>query len=89
LAGPKTSITVEVFVGVLTQQTEKSNSPPTYEGWNKSPSIYENEFFTSQQDKSPPEAVLKNHIKSQKNHKMKNQIVLDFKLVVLRIEHII
>jgi hypothetical protein len=35
-------------------------------------------------DKSPPEAVLKNHIKSQKN-----QIVLDFKLVVLRNEHTI
>jgi hypothetical protein len=27
-------------------------------------------------------AVLKNHSKSQKNHKMKNLIVLDFKLVV-------
>jgi hypothetical protein len=39
-------------------------------------------------DKSPPEAVLKNHSKSHKNHKMKNQIVLDFKLVVLRSEHI-
>jgi hypothetical protein len=36
-----------------------------------------------------PEAVLKNHNKSQKNHKMKNQIVLDFKLVVLRSESII
>jgi hypothetical protein len=34
-----------------------------------------------------PEALLKNHNKSQKNHKMKNQIVLDFKLVVLRSEH--
>jgi hypothetical protein len=29
-----------------------------------------------------PEAVLKNHSKSQKNHKMKYLIVLDFKLVV-------
>jgi hypothetical protein len=36
-----------------------------------------------------PEVVLKNHNKSQKNHKMKNQIVLDFKLVVIRSEHII
>jgi hypothetical protein len=36
-----------------------------------------------------PEAVLKNHSKSQKNHKMKNQIALDFKLVVLRSEHTI
>jgi hypothetical protein len=41
------------------------------------------------QDKSPPEAVLKNHSKSEKNHKTKNQIVLDFKLVVLCSEHII
>jgi hypothetical protein len=37
-------------------------------------------------DESPPEAVLKKHTKSQKNHKMKIQIVLDFKLVVLRSE---
>jgi hypothetical protein len=36
-----------------------------------------------------PEAVLKNHSKSYKNHKMKNQIVLDFKLVVLHSEHTI
>jgi hypothetical protein len=28
------------------------------------------------------ETFLKNHSKSQKNHKMKNQIVLDFKSVV-------
>jgi hypothetical protein len=41
------------------------------------------------QDKTLPEAVLKNHSKSQKNHKMKNQNVLDFKLVVLRSEHTI
>jgi hypothetical protein len=26
-----------------------------------------------------PEAVLKNHSKSQKNHKMKNQVMLDSK----------
>jgi hypothetical protein len=38
-------------------------------------------------DESPLEAVLKKHSKSQKNHKMKIQIVLDFKLVVLRSEH--
>jgi hypothetical protein len=36
-----------------------------------------------------PEAALKNHNKSQKNHKMKNQIVLDLKLVVLRNKHTI
>jgi hypothetical protein len=51
------------------------------------------DFFTPlnflKQDKSPPAAVLKNHSKSQKNHKMKNQIVLDLKLVVLRSEHTI
>jgi hypothetical protein len=35
------------------------------------------------------EAVLKNHNKSHKNHILKNQIVLDFKLVVLRSEHTI
>jgi hypothetical protein len=34
------------------------------------------------QDKSPPEAVLK-------NHKMENPIVLDFKLVALPSEHTI
>jgi hypothetical protein len=31
------------------------------------------------QDKSPHEAVLKNHSKSQKNHRMENPIVLDSK----------
>jgi hypothetical protein len=36
-----------------------------------------------------PEATLKNHSKSHKNHKIEIQIVLDFKLVVLRGEHII
>jgi hypothetical protein len=54
---------------------------------------YQNGFFTPlnfrKQDKSPLEAVLKNYSKSQKNHKMKNQIVLDLKLVVLRTEHTI
>jgi hypothetical protein len=36
-----------------------------------------------------PEAVLKRHNKSQKNHKMKNQIALDFKLAVIHSEHTI
>jgi hypothetical protein len=49
---------------------KRSNSPPTYEGWNTSPPTYENRFFTPvnflEQDKSPPEAVLKNHSKSEK-----------------------
>jgi hypothetical protein len=31
------------------------------------------------QDKSPSKAVLKNHSKSQKNHKMENPIALDSK----------
>jgi hypothetical protein len=43
----------------------------------------------SKQDKSLLKAVLKNHSKLQKNHKMKNQFVLDFKLVVLHSEHTI
>jgi hypothetical protein len=36
-----------------------------------------------------PTAVLKNHSKLQKIHKMENQIVLDFKWVDLPNEHII
>jgi hypothetical protein len=56
---------------------------PIYEGWNtSSPQL-------SKTGQNTPEAVLKNHSKSLKNHKMKNQIVLDFKLVVLRSEHTI
>jgi hypothetical protein len=47
------------------------------------PPTYENGFFTPlnflKQGKSPPEAVLKNHSKSQKNNKMENSIVLDSK----------
>jgi hypothetical protein len=41
------------------------------------------------QDKSLSKEILKNRSKSQKKHKMKNQIVLDFKLVVLCNEHTI
>jgi hypothetical protein len=41
----------------------------------------------SKTEQITPEAVLKNYNKSQKNLKMKNQIVLDFKLVVLCGEH--
>jgi hypothetical protein len=40
------------------------------------PPTYENGFFYPlnflKRDKSPPEAILKNHSKSQKNHKMEN-----------------
>ena len=39
--------------------------------------------------KLSPKSVLKNHSKSQKNHKMKNPIVLDSKWVELHSEHII
>ena len=39
--------------------------------------------------KLSPKAVLKNHRKSQKNHKMENSIVLDSKWVDLHSEHII
>jgi hypothetical protein len=66
---------------------KKSTSPPTYEGWNTSIDFLPPEF--SKTGQITPEAVLKNHSKSQNNHKMKNQIVLDFKLVVLHSEHII
>jgi hypothetical protein len=59
---------------------EKVYFTPTYEGWNTSPPTYENGFFTlelSQTRQINPEAVLKNHSKSQKNHKIENSIVLD------------
>jgi hypothetical protein len=56
-------------------------------GRNTSPPTYENVFFYPsnflKRDKSPPKAVLKSHNKSQKKHKMKNQIVLDFKYGIL------
>jgi hypothetical protein len=72
---------------------EKSIPPPTYEGWYTSPPTYENEFFYPlnflKLDKSPPKAVFKKHNKSRKNHKMKNQIALNFKLVVICSEHTI
>jgi hypothetical protein len=62
---------------------KKSNSPPTYESWNTSPPTYENGFFypseLSKTEQITPEAVWKNHSKSQKNHKMENPIVLDSK----------
>jgi hypothetical protein len=43
----------------------------------------------SKTEQITPEAILKNHSKSQKNRKMINQIVLDIKLVVLRNKHTI
>jgi hypothetical protein len=41
------------------------------------------------QVKLPPKSVLKNHYKSQKNHKIENSIVLDSKWVDVSNEHII
>jgi hypothetical protein len=41
--------------------------PPTYRGWNTSPPTYETGLLPLnflKRDKSPPEAVLKNHKKS-------------------------
>jgi hypothetical protein len=61
-------------------------------GGTHHPPTYENGSFTPELSKTgqiTPEATLKNHIKSHKNHKIEIQIVLDFKLVVLRGEHII
>jgi hypothetical protein len=62
---------------------KKSTPPPTYEGWNTSPPNLSKWIFYPlnflKQDKSPPEVVLKNHSKSQKNHKIENPIVLDSK----------
>jgi hypothetical protein len=59
-----------------------THHPPTYENGFLPPKLSKTRQITT-------ETVLKNHSKSQKNHKMKNQIVLDFKLVVLRSEHTI
>jgi hypothetical protein len=69
----------------------KSLLHPQPEGWNTSPQPMKIDFLPNflKQDKSPPEAVFKNHSKSQEKRKMKNQIVLDFKLEVLRSEHTI
>jgi hypothetical protein len=61
------------------QIEKKSTPPPTYEGWNTSPPPMKRTFYPLnflKQDKSPPKTVLKNHSKSQKNHKMENPIVL-------------
>jgi hypothetical protein len=57
------------------------------------PPTYENGFFTPELSKNranhPPEVVLKNNSKSQKNHKMENPTVFDSKGVHLHNEHII
>ena len=72
---------------------KKSISPPNLWGleyitpnlWN---SLYHPLNF-SKPVKLPPKSVLKNHSKSQKNHKIKNSIVLDSKWVDLHNEYII
>jgi hypothetical protein len=46
------------------------------------PLTYETVYITPKflkTDQLPPKAVLKNHIKLQKNHKMENSIVLNSK----------
>jgi hypothetical protein len=71
---------------------KKSTSSTTYEGWKATPLIYQNGFLTSELSKIgqiTPKAVLKNHTKSQKNHKMENSIMLDSKWVYLHNEYII
>jgi hypothetical protein len=81
----QTEIQVHIIYGVvLLNSIGKSLlHPPTYEGLNTSPPNISKWIFYPlnflKQDKSPPEAVLKNHSKSQKNHKMQNSIVLDSK----------
>jgi len=54
--------------------------PLTYGGGLHNPPNYETVYITFPKPvKLPPKAVLKNHSKSQKNHKMENLIVLDSK----------
>jgi hypothetical protein len=56
-------------------------SQPTRVGTHHPPT-YKVDFLPSKLSKTgqiTPEAVLKNHNKSQKNHKMENPIVLDSK----------
>ena len=58
------------------------HNPPTYETVYITPELFKTDQIT-------PKPVLKNHSKSQKNHKMKNPIVLDSKWVELHSEDII
>ena len=68
-------------------------APPTYGGGLHNPPTYKMVYITplnfSKPVKLRPKAVLKNHSKSQKNHKIKNLIVLDSKWVDLHSEYII
>ena len=58
-------------------------NPLTYE------TIYITPWTFQNQSNYPPKIVLKNHSKSQKNHKIENPIVLDSKWVDLHSERII
>ena len=72
---------------------KKSTSPPHLWGVNYIiPQLWNGLYHPlnfSKPVKLSPKAVLKNHSKSQKNHKMENPIVLDSKWVDLHSEYII
>ena len=59
------------------------HNPPNYG------TVYITPWTFQNRSNYPLKAVLKNHSKSQKNHKMENPIVLDSKRVDLHSEHII
>jgi hypothetical protein len=74
------------------RKRKKSISPQTMRGATHHPQPMKMDLLPLnflKRNKSPPEATLKNHSKSHKNHKIEIQIVLDFKLIVLHSEHII
>ena len=72
---------------------KKSISPPPMGGGLHNPLTYETVYITlwtfQNRLNYPPKEVLKNHSKSQKNHKIESPIVLDSKWVDLHSEHII
>jgi hypothetical protein len=87
---PLDSVNREVFLGIFSHifqflELEKVyfTPEPTRVGTHHT-LTYENRFFNpppelSKTGQITPEAVLKNHSKLQKNHKMKNHVMLDFK----------
>jgi hypothetical protein len=70
---------------------KKSTSPPKLWGLKHiTPNLWKWFFYPLnflKRVKSPLEAILKKHNKSQKNHKMENPIVLDYKWVHLHNDH--
>jgi len=73
---------------------KKSTSPPHLWGVDYiTPQTMKRSILPPELSKTgqitPPKAFLKNHSKSQKNHKMENPIVFDSKRVDLHSEHII